>query len=228
MRKHLFFLFLLLTGVVYGQRTLLPIGTGKIAGTTFDPTRKGSQVTLSNGNLTLNGLSSGGNGACVLTSGLKSSGKWYALFQVNTMGSATGIADIGILLSTYTTDLNSGQYVGSLATGWGYHTQGASVYKTHSGLLGYGTATTFTSGDYIAVALDLDNGAVYFGKVVSGSMVWQNGGDPTSGASKTNAAFTGLTGSFYVAADIWGGTPAGSITYMQTPPYAPPTGYTTL
>ena len=43
--------------------------------------------------------------------------------------------------------------------------------------------SSFASGDIIMVALDLDNGKVYFGK----NGTWGNSGDPTSGATGTGA-----------------------------------------
>ena len=42
---------------------------------------------------------------------------------------------------------------------------------------------SYAHGDIVSVALDMDNACVYFGK----GGVWQNSGDPTSGASKTGA-----------------------------------------
>ena len=42
---------------------------------------------------------------------------------------------------------------------------------------------TYTTGDIIGVAVDLDNNAIYF----SNNGTFQNSGDPTSGASKTGA-----------------------------------------
>ena len=42
---------------------------------------------------------------------------------------------------------------------------------------------TYTTGDIIGVAVDLDNNAIYFSK----NGTFQNSGDPTSGASKTGA-----------------------------------------
>jgi hypothetical protein len=41
-----------------------------------------------------------------------------------------------------------------------------------------------TTNDIISVAIDADNGAVYFAK----NGVYQNSGVPTSGASKTGSA----------------------------------------
>ena len=45
---------------------------------------------------------------------------------------------------------------------------------------------SFTTSDVIGMAIDADNGAVYFSK----NGVWQNSGDPESGASRTGAAYT--------------------------------------
>ena len=42
---------------------------------------------------------------------------------------------------------------------------------------------TYTTGDIIGIAMDLDNSKLYFSK----NGVWQNSGDPTSGASGTGA-----------------------------------------
>ena len=44
---------------------------------------------------------------------------------------------------------------------------------------------TVGSAAVVGVALDCDNGAIYFSK----NGTWQYSGDPTSGASKTGAAF---------------------------------------
>ena len=45
---------------------------------------------------------------------------------------------------------------------------------------------SWTNGDIIGVAVDLDNLKIYFSK----NGVWQNSGDPTSGSTGTGAAFT--------------------------------------
>ena len=56
---------------------------------------------------------------------------------------------------------------------------------------------TWTTGDIIGIALDLDNNKLYFSKNES----WQNGGDPTSGATGTGA----ITGFDLPSATINGG-----------------------
>ena len=52
---------------------------------------------------------------------------------------------------------------------------------------------TYTDNDIIGIAIDCDNGAVYFSK----NGTFQASGDPTSGASKTNAAMTFTPSALY-------------------------------
>ena len=78
----------------------------------------------------------------------------------------------------------------SSTTQIGYSASGTGGYKPDGQKLLNGNGSSygdsFTNGDIIGIALDLDNGAVYFSK----NGTWQNSGDPTSGSSKTNAAGT--------------------------------------
>ena len=68
---------------------------------------------------------------------------------------------------------------------WGYGYNASTGDKQNSGTnSSYGDS--YGAGDIVSVAMDLDNGAVYFAK----NGTFQASGDPTSGASKTNAAFT--------------------------------------
>jgi len=64
-----------------------------------------------------------------------------------------------------------------------YASEGGEVRK--NGTLEY-TGSTYTTGDIIQIALDLDNGYAYFGK----NNTWQNSGDPTSGATGTGGVST--------------------------------------
>ena len=66
------------------------------------------------------------------------------------------------------------------------------------------TYSTFTIGDIISIAVDMDNGASYVAK----NGTWQNSGNPASGASKTGAITTWTAGSisgFLINADIYYG-----------------------
>ena len=65
-----------------------------------------------------------------------------------------------------------------------------------NGSQSYGAS--YTTGDIIGIAMDLDNGYGYFSK----NGTWQNSGDPESGATGTGAAFSlnpAATGQFFAA-----------------------------
>lgn len=186
---------------------------------TFDPARVGNLAILSLGNTKL--TCSSGNSGSLLTNGPKSSGKWYAEFVINTLGGT--FSQVGIMLSSYTTELNSGNSFGLTANGWGYafQTGAGSGGKSHlNSPTSYGGP--WISGDIIGVALDIDNLALYFSK----NGVWQQvggiTGDPTSGAAKTGAAFSITSGSYFIGADVWVG---GGTTVNQIPSYSIPIGY---
>jgi hypothetical protein len=63
------------------------------------------------------------------------------------------------------------------------------------------TESSYTDNDIIGIALDLDNGAVYFSK--NGS--FQNSGDPTSGSSRTGSLynFTPSSKVYFFAATVY-------------------------
>jgi hypothetical protein len=97
-------------------------------------------------------------------------------------------------------------------------------------------------GDIMGIALDMDNGKVYFAK----ANVWQNSGDPTSGATGTGAIdLPSPTKAYTMAAVIYANNNAiainyGGYTYITissgasdanghgTFEYAPPSGYFAL
>jgi hypothetical protein len=146
--------------------------------------------TLSNGNLTTIGNSATNNGVNFSTQAIKT-GKWYAEF---TCTGASGVYPIvGI------TDINQTTTAGGAP---GYTPNSVGYGANGNKLLVNGTQTAYgsswTTGDVIGVAVDADNGAVYFSK----NGTFQNSGVPTSGASKTGAAYTytGGTIEFYISA----------------------------
>ena len=69
--------------------------------------------------------------------------------------------------------------IGTYGNGVSYLSDG-SVAKGNSTVR---TDSTFTAGDIISIAMDLDNGFIYWAK----NGTWENSGDPTSGATKTGA-----------------------------------------
>jgi hypothetical protein len=137
---------------------------------TWNPSDKGSGVTLSNGNLT--GTGPEGNGTVRATFG-KSAGKWY--WEV-TYSSGTYSPDIGIADASATL----AHYNGFDSHGWGWFGNEGKKYTN-----GVGTAlgTASTTGATIGVALDMDAGTcvLYKNGVLLGTLA------------------TGLTGTIYPA-----------------------------
>jgi hypothetical protein len=148
---------------------------------TLNPLRNGG-FTLSNGNLDFGGTTSDRQVAGTIA--LPTSGKWY-FEAVPTAIGANSYWGVGIMNTTVTVTS------GGLATE-GFEGYAATGNKfSGAGNVSYGS--TFTTNDVIGVAVDMDNGAIYFAK----NNTWQNSGVPTSGASKTGAAFTNLISSGY-------------------------------
>ena len=127
------------------------------------------------------------------TQGL-SSGKWY---WESTISGANGTS-YGWLIGagTSTFDLNAliGN-TGSAGNSWRWYPNqpyflnwpGATSLAAPAGI--YPVGTTFM------LAMDMDNDAIYVG--VNG--IWNGGGVPTSGATKTAAALVGFTGTVFPA-----------------------------
>jgi hypothetical protein len=219
----------LTAGSTYDSMTDVPTLTSATVANyaTFNPliSISGSNYsTLSNGNLTTVGNSAANNGVNFSTQTIKT-GKWYAEFTCT--GSSGSYPMVGINdITQITTAATPGYAPNSV----GYI---ASGQKTLVNGTQYSYGNSFTTNDVIGVAVDADNGAVYFGKQTggTGSIVWQNSGDPTSGASKTGAAYTytGGTIEFYIAASPYQSGTGFNANFGQQPFSAtPPTGFLRL
>jgi hypothetical protein len=143
--------------------------------TTWNPLENYYQsATLSNGNTTIQTGSSQYSPSSS-TLGV-SSGKWYWEVEYDALSGGADVAYVGVL-SQFAT--NSTTSLGTNANDYGYYVNG-NYYNNNTGTA-YGT--TYTTGDIIGVALDLDNNKLYFSK----NGTWQNSGDPESGATGTGA-----------------------------------------
>jgi hypothetical protein len=179
-----------------------------------------SQYTFSDGNLT--GVYSGSNGSGVGTTSTfgVSSGKWYWEFKYTSANDTPlriGITDRVAISTASTYRCGFGLY------DWIYNQSDGNYYNNNSGTA-YGD--TFTTGDIIGVALDLDNNKLYFSK----NGVFQNSGDPTSGATGTGAISitdpSSTNNGFYFAVvgmNSSSGTFTGSYNFGN-PPFAITTG----
>lgn len=152
---------------------------------------KASEISLSNGNRTATRSTSANNNAAVRATTAKSSGKHYFEVRVDTsVGTAGGDYSIYGIASAA---LGLNAYVGSTAASYGYeHSTGNKYNNGSSAALGAALA----AGDVLGIAVDLTAGKIWFAK----NNTWQGSGDPAAG---TNAAYTGVSGTFYPAASLY-------------------------
>ena len=196
---------------------------------TMNSLYKLSNVTFSEGNLQ---HTNAGNWQPGLSTIGVSSGKWYFESKFTAVTGGSNNAFIGICIDTEADGLT---LVGNSANSYGYENTGQK--KNNSSSASYGDS--WTVGDIVSCYVDLDNGAIYFGK--NGTV--QASGDPTSGSTKTNAAYTFTTGGTYLlgVSDYYGtqqinyGSPPFSISSGNADAnvhgnfeYAVPSGYFAL
>ncbi len=122
-----------------------------------------------------------------------SSGKWYWEVKVNALASTYGT--IGIVGTQATA---STQFITSNANEYMYYSQGSLNYNGGSVSSGY---ATYTAGDIIGVAMDLDNNRLFFSK----NGTWQNSADPTTstGAYTITAPASTDSGFYFPAVGYW-------------------------
>jgi len=174
-------------------------------GPTLNPGDKGTNTSLSGGNLVQTVAATGAFSAVRGMLGL-SSGKWYFEVGVNSIGSG-GANEVIIGLGTAAANINN--YVGADGNGYGYDSTGGR--KQHGGsAASYGTA--FTTGAQIGVLADLDNGTLGF----------------TLGGISQGTAFTGLSGTFFPMLSGGGNAVLTARFDANTFAFAPPTGYSPL
>ena len=106
-------------------------------------------------------------------------GKYYAEFKLET---ASGYTNFGVVNAFKKKALGKGtslDYIGDGNDGVAYQPGSSSLYYNGSSQGSYGSAS---QGDIIAIALDIDNGYVYWRK---NDGAWLNSADPTSGSTGT-------------------------------------------
>ena len=156
-----------------------------------------SSYTLTNGNLSVDGNASNAWRSLYGTFGL-TSGKWYWEIKIDAINSsdANNFA-IGVVSSDQVDQTSSnGKFFGT-AQGYAYHGKdGKKLNNDTVTANGASYGDSYTTGDIVGVFLDLDNHKLYFSK--NGTV--QASGDPTSGSTGTNAAFSITTGHTYFPA----------------------------
>jgi hypothetical protein len=132
-------------------------------------TQEGYTSTFSEGNLKVSaGRYYGGSSTIAMDTG-----KWYGEFLLT---DATGNGYLGIVPTSTRAEDVIFDNVAYAYAGWNGSTRDHGTYRSFG--------DSYTTGDLISIAVDMDNSNVYFAK----NGTWQASGDPTSGASGTGAS----------------------------------------
>lgn len=163
---------------------------------TINPLYRGSSATaahygvVSNGNLFIehNGASDGGQ----LCTQQFASGKWYWEVYIKAGGNNSAYQlGSGIAAPDHGYSKSDGRNEGARTGEIGFNSYTGAVKFANSTTKTY-TEVPFLDTNIIQVAVDADNGAIYYGK----NGTFMGSGDPTSGASKTNAGATWTPASY--------------------------------
>lgn len=130
---------------------------------TWNPADKGTQTTLSNGDLTATfGISSQD---AVRSTISKSAGKWYWEYNVDVFTVAPGAGDSTLGLGIATVLANMNVELGQTVFGWAYRSKPDHVPDTVDKFHGAGSSvygSAFGVGNTVGVALDMDAGLITF------------------------------------------------------------------
>ena len=113
-------------------------------------------------------------------------GKWYCEVKMKTEAQSTRVGVIDPDKFIYNT------YIHNAGRGYAYKGNDGST-RFNDAVVDSSYGATYTTGDIVGIAMDLDNHKLYFSK----NGTFQNSGDPTSGATGTGSAFNLATGVFY-------------------------------
>tara|TARA_B100001939_G_scaffold338874_1_gene344962 strand:- start:37 stop:1377 length:1341 start_codon:yes stop_codon:yes gene_type:complete len=118
-------------------------------------------------------------------------GKYYAEFKLETASGYTNFGVVNAFKSVFVGTGSGIDYIGDDTDGVAYQPGASALYYNGGSVGSYGSAA---QGDIIAIALDIDNGYVYWRK---NDGAWLNSGDPTSGSTGTGGyALSNLQGSY--------------------------------
>ena len=184
---------------------------------TWNPEDKSDKIGLYNGNLTAK-QESDASGAVRATVHV-SSGKWYWEYHID---KDSEWQNYGIAASDFNIDGELGHspdsYAWKIVKGESYDYNG--LYHNSSTMIrSYNPGAT--TGDVVMIALDLDNGKMWFG--VNG--VWREDGNPETGA---NPAFSEISGTYYPALSMYYRDEVTGVFKASDFYYAPPTGFSPL
>ena len=207
-----------------GIRTVVAVAAPPNFENTWDTVNAGAgQYTFSNGDLTV--VLSDEGFYTVRTLGSVSSGKYYTEFTIDTDDRFT---IFGVITIDAVTNFLS--WPGIDLEGYGYYGSAGQKIRGNS-QVDYGDI--WAGGDIIAIALDLDNGAIWFSK--NGTWQTNDGAAPGivsadiaayNATAIAGAAYTGITGTYFVGASIFS-APNGFTSNFGATAFGatPPTGF---
>jgi hypothetical protein len=137
---------------------------------------------ITGGGLSIKGPGSGGFEPCIATIS-PNSGKWYWEYRAG-QGGGSSYGRPSIAVSEQGVVKNEEFFGGASGQKGVLFVANDGQKRINGSDTSYGNAVS--QHDIVQMALDCDNGAMYFGI----NNTWQNSGDPTSGSSKTGAALT--------------------------------------
>ena len=134
--------------------------------------------TLSNGNLTYDRAGATDNWVTIPSTLATNSGKWYYEYKIIDGGASAGNGSLTGLLDYHTSNLQHTATALTNAGEYGWYGASGNLYINGTDVAQIGS---YTDGDIVMVAVDLDNAKIYWGK----NGTWINSGDPTSGSTGT-------------------------------------------
>jgi len=181
-----------------------------------------STVALADGNLNFQ-YNAAGWATSMATMSLPKTGKWYFEFKLGT-DLAYYVVGVMNLLDSFC-PIATSNFVGADAYGWGLMCDGvAALYKKYTG----GTPVTMTgdtpsSSDVMQVAIDMDDGKIWFGV----NDTWLSSGNPGAG---TNEAYSGLPENLCFAVSVNNTVDTAALANFGQLGFAhtPPTGFNAL
>jgi hypothetical protein len=185
-----------------------------VAPTTFDPLNTGSDIVLSNGNLTA--TSNETTDSITRATANSSSGKYYYEITITTVGQnpQIGLVNSSVDAQTYFYLAYDGNSVGLYATG--------NVY-VGSSEVGYGAV--FSNGSIIGVAIDLGNQTIWF---TNDGTTWNGSGgnNPATNTGGLNISSMLTSAPYYPAAGLTVGPDVLTVNFGATSyAYTVPSGF---
>ena len=178
---------------------------------TFNPLYTNSRGTFAEGNcqVTTNVQGSEPYGQVEFGNFHVNSGKWYWEVEVVQVGSG-GSLGLGMSERAYSNSYINGHNNGGSAGNVRYNNSSGAIVMGNAGSLG--TGATYTDGDTIMFAMDLDNSKFYTGK----NGTWNNSQDPANGTNAFTLSVQGGYGDFWTPWISKDDTTHNSKVYLNT------------